>query len=202
MMAPASKQDAVQEYDLSTVLTDMGLSMEEFIDVCILCGCDYMGTVQGVGPKRAYEGIKKFGSIEKFLQHLTEQLTDTGAEKYKVPEEFPFERARELFRQPDVIREGLEKLVKFGSAQESDIVAYLCGEHGFNEDRIRKALERIRKAKEMGKGAQGRLESFFGPPKIVPSDTKKRMDAMPKAKGVKGGVKKGGKLGGVGRKKK
>jgi flap endonuclease-1 len=28
--------------------------MEQFVDLCILCGCDYCDSVRGIGPKKAY----------------------------------------------------------------------------------------------------------------------------------------------------
>jgi flap endonuclease-1 len=83
-------------------------------------------------------------------------------------------------------------------------VAFLVGEKTFAEDRIRKAIERINSAK--GKASQGRLESFFGPAKVVASSTGKRKEA--EAAGKKGGkegggpAQKKGKLGGLGGKKK
>lgn len=64
---------------------------------------------------------------------------------------------------------------------------------------MRKAVERINAAK--GKASQGRLESFFGPAKIVSSTMGKRKE--PEAKGGKGGGKGGaakkGKLGALGK---
>ena len=82
-------------------------------------------------------------------------------------------------------------------------------EKTFAEERIRKAIDRINAAK--GKGAQGRLESFFGPSKIVSSTTGKRKAeeeaaaaAAKKGKGKAGGAGAGpkkGKLGGMGKKK-
>lgn len=29
------------------VLEELGLTMDQFIDLCILCGCDYIGTIKG-----------------------------------------------------------------------------------------------------------------------------------------------------------
>ena len=93
-------------------------------------------------------------------------------------------------------------------AAADGLIEFLVKEKTFAEDRIRKAIDRINAAK--GKGAQGRLESFFGPSKIVSSSTGKRKAeeeaAAAAAKNGKGkaaggaGAKKG-KLGGMGKKK-
>ena len=45
-----------------------GLTNAQFVDFCILCGCDYSGTIRGVGPKTALKLIKEHGSIEEILR--------------------------------------------------------------------------------------------------------------------------------------
>ena len=47
----AREKQPVIEIDTEKVLTEMGLSYEQFVDLCILCGCDYSSTIKGVGPK-------------------------------------------------------------------------------------------------------------------------------------------------------
>ena len=34
----------------SQVLDELKLTPEQFVDMCILCGCDYAGTIRGIGP--------------------------------------------------------------------------------------------------------------------------------------------------------
>ena len=45
------KQQPILELDLETVLAGLELTYEQFVDLCILCGCDYCSTIKGVGPK-------------------------------------------------------------------------------------------------------------------------------------------------------
>lgn len=68
----------------------------QFIDLCILLGCDYCESIRGIGPKRAIELIAQFESIENVLKNI-----DT--KKYTVPENWNYEQARELFKNPDVL---------------------------------------------------------------------------------------------------
>ena len=42
----------------------MSVSMDQFIDVCIMCGCDYVNNIRGIGPVRALQMIQKHGSVE------------------------------------------------------------------------------------------------------------------------------------------
>ncbi|CAH0374420.1 unnamed protein product [Pelagomonas calceolata] len=50
------------------VLEGLELTNAQFVDFCILCGCDYSGTIRGVGPKTALKLIKEHGSIEEILR--------------------------------------------------------------------------------------------------------------------------------------
>ena len=51
--------------------------METFIDFCILCGCDYCGTVRGVGPATAFKMLKAHGSLEAAIRSLDETRRPT-----------------------------------------------------------------------------------------------------------------------------
>lgn len=67
----------------------------QFIDLCIMLGCDYTGSIKGVGPKRAIELIKNHRSLEKIIENI-----DT--KKFSVPEDWNYKEARVLFQKPEV----------------------------------------------------------------------------------------------------
>lgn len=52
---------------LDRVLSGLGLSGPQFIDMCILCGSDFTPKAKGIGPVKALDAMKKYGSIEEFL---------------------------------------------------------------------------------------------------------------------------------------
>lgn len=54
------------------MMSEFDLTYEEFIDMCILCGCDYTTTIEGVGPITAFKLIKEFKTIENVIEHLKE----------------------------------------------------------------------------------------------------------------------------------
>lgn len=43
----------IHEIHLDKVLTGLDLTMEQFIDLCILLGCDYADKIKGIGPIKA-----------------------------------------------------------------------------------------------------------------------------------------------------
>jgi 5'-3' exonuclease len=56
------------EIDLSVLLAETELSMEQFIELCIMCGCDYATNIRGIGAVRALSLIKQHGSIEAVIK--------------------------------------------------------------------------------------------------------------------------------------
>lgn len=152
----------VQEYTYDRIIEGLELSREEFIDLCILLGCDYCDSIKGVGPKKAIEYINKYKKIEDILENIDKT-------KYTIPEDWNYQQARELFIKPDVADPETIEL-KWTEPDEDGLVAYMCGERQFNEDRIRSGAKKLMKAK--GTTTQGRLDSFF---KVLPSTpTQKR----------------------------
>lgn len=62
----------------------LGLSKRSFIDFCILCGTDFSGTIQGVGPIRALQYITKYKKIETLLKNLNPKYTPQPEFDYKL----------------------------------------------------------------------------------------------------------------------
>ncbi|XP_046973403.1 flap endonuclease 1 [Vanessa cardui] len=141
----------VQEFHLNQVLDGLELNHNEFIDLCILLGCDYCGSIRGIGPKRAIELIKQHRSIEQVLHNI-----DTN--KYQPPEDWNFEDARRLFLNPEVT-EGKDIELKWSDPDEEGLVKFLCGDKQFNEDRVRNGAKKLIKARTGS--TQGRLDGFF-----------------------------------------
>jgi len=76
-----SKNMDIEEYNLKVILKEMEITMESFIDLCILLGCDFSDTIKGIGPKKAYELIKKYGSIERILADVKVSDNGKGSDK-------------------------------------------------------------------------------------------------------------------------
>ena len=46
----------------------MELDYGQFVDFCIMCGCDYTETIRGIGPKTALALIRKHKTIGGVLE--------------------------------------------------------------------------------------------------------------------------------------
>jgi len=64
----SSNQDKVKEVDLTKMLEGFQLNHQQFIDLCILMGCDYCDSIRGIGPKKGLDLVKKHTTIENILQ--------------------------------------------------------------------------------------------------------------------------------------
>ena len=42
----------IVEINLKTALAGLQIDMAQFVDLCILCGCDYTDSIKGIGPVR------------------------------------------------------------------------------------------------------------------------------------------------------
>ena len=76
-----SKKEPVTEIDLQIVLKEFGINMDQFIDMCILCGCDYTPRIEGIGPIKAFKLIQDYGDIEKVIQTISSEISKTNKEK-------------------------------------------------------------------------------------------------------------------------
>ena len=85
----------IKEFHMDKILESLNYTMDEFIDLCILLGCDYCDTIKGIGAKRAKDLIDKYRCIEKIVDNLDKS-------KYPIPESWPYKEARELFKKPVV----------------------------------------------------------------------------------------------------
>lgn len=168
--------EQTQEYNLEKIITGFELNnQDEFIDLCILMGCDYCDSIRGIGGKKGLDLIKKYKCIEKIVENLPD--------KHHVPSDWPIDRARQLFKEPDVMKSDTisENDLKIKDIDEEGIVEFLCKENDFDEKRVRTAIERCKAAKP--KSAQTRIDSFF---QVKPSESVKKSSIIPaKASGKK-----------------
>lgn len=97
--------------ELQPILDQTELTHDQFIDLCILFGCDYTETIYNVGPVKAYELIKQYKTIDGVLEFLTEykkfeepfvKADPKIRNRYKGvswnPETFEYKKARKLFK--------------------------------------------------------------------------------------------------------
>ncbi|XP_062380818.1 probable flap endonuclease 1 homolog [Sardina pilchardus] len=159
----AKRDSDVTEFCLSKILEMLQLSQKEFVDLCILLGCDYCDKIGGLGPTRALSLIKKHRTIESVSHNINRKT-------HPVPLSWTYQRARNLFLESlQVATPELE----WKEPDEEGLVGFLCMEkHVIKMDRILGRMEKFRKSRETkrkereeakaaGKSTQTGIKDFF-----------------------------------------
>ena len=157
-----SKKEPITQIDLAKLLEGFDMTMDEFIDLCILCGCDYTHSIGGVGPVKAFNLMKDHGNIEDVLATLKRLNDDPNKkQKYVIPEQFLYEESRDLFKAPDVITDKaeIEPLLKWETPDQEALRSYLINDKAFAEVKVESGIKKLGQCK--GKVNQGRLDMFF-----------------------------------------
>jgi len=135
--------------ELDVLLKALSITREQLIVVGILVGTDYNPDgVRGVGPKTALKMVKAHRDPIKLLQSLPRH-------------EFPVDPVKiyEYFLNPPV---NTDYKLEWREPDEKKVFEILVEEHDFNPERVKNALERLKKAyKEHIKGKQTGLDAWL-----------------------------------------
>ena len=129
-----SQKKSTKEINLMKVLKDFNMSTDEFIDLCILLGCDYLPTIPRIGPKRAFDLIKYYGSIENFLEN--------ESSKYNIPEDFNYIEVRNYFKKEEDIKNVGE--IKLKLPKYNQIKDLMLNKYNFNEIKVNRMIKKIK----------------------------------------------------------
>ncbi|KAH0617345.1 hypothetical protein JD844_015399 [Phrynosoma platyrhinos] len=134
-----AKNGDLEEISLPVVLQKLNLTHEQFVDLCILLGCDYCEKIRGFGPKKALKLLQKHGSIEQVVQHTCRQ-------KHPLPDNWPLEETRQLFLQPEVAQMS-QVVLEWREPDEEKLVQFLAREKHMNEGRVCRRMEKWRESR-------------------------------------------------------
>ncbi|KAF7316940.1 Flap endonuclease 1 [Mycena chlorophos] len=226
-----AKKQPISEINLKAALEGLDMDMSQFIDLCILLGCDYLEPIKGVGPKSALKLIREHGGLKGVVKHLRGKAAEKAAAEpsedeeeeepaptsdlekpsddeddepkpkpkpkkkgkgkgkggMTIPEEWPWEEAKKLFEKPDVTPAD-EVELEWNQPDLDGLLQFLVVEKGFNEDRVRKGVEKL--TKFLNAKQQGRLDGFFTvKPKEKKEPAKKGKEPVKKGTKRKGDEK-------------
>ncbi len=123
----------------------LNLTREQLIDVAVLMGTDYFEGIKGVGPKRALQLIREFGTAERALKALN------------VEPKVDVEEVRRLFLNPQVTD---EFKLEWQPVDPERVKRVLCDEHDFSEERVEKAMRELLERQRKTAG-ETRLDQWF-----------------------------------------
>jgi len=133
--------------ELSVVLKGLGINKEQMICLGILIGTDYNpGGVRGLGPKTALKTVKENKTPHKIFSSIRDDWN------FEILPEVIFD----FFKKPPVDKDAK---IKHGSFEPEAVKKLMVDEHGFSDDRIGSALDKL-KGIDKNK-SQSKLGKFF-----------------------------------------
>jgi flap endonuclease-1 len=85
--------DKVKLYDSNIIIKELNLSKDEFIDLCVLLGCDYTISPKNIGPVTAYKLILKHKNLESIIEKTNKKYCYDN---------FEYEKARNMFKKENI----------------------------------------------------------------------------------------------------
>lgn len=84
MSGTGANKQPILEIDLNVALCGLDITFEQFVDLCILCGCDYCSNIKGIGPKTALKLIRQYKTLEGVVQFVKRDMK----KKYQLPKDW------------------------------------------------------------------------------------------------------------------
>ena len=128
------RSDVISVITLDTVLEGFSMNYTEFIDMCILCGCDYCENLPRVGNKTAFNHIKKFKTIESLLPKI-KALPECYEVKYK--------ESRRLFTMYHDTLNLDELNIHHSEIRFDELFEYLTKTCSMSEKRVQNGIKKI-----------------------------------------------------------
>jgi len=168
----SSGKSNLQSINYKKAIQSLDITEDQFIDLCILLGCDYCDKIKGLGPKTALKLIRQHSTIETILEHL-------DPKKYIIPsnwtDEKIYDQARHVFMEHEVLT---SPQVKWTKCKSEELQTFLVDDCGFNPDRVKGSIDKLENAYKAILKPQTRMDSFF---KILPSTPSKRKAPVSKS---------------------
>jgi flap endonuclease-1 len=128
------RSDVISVIDLDCILKHFDITYEQFVEMCILCGCDYCDNIPRMGNKTAYKLIKKLGSIETILPTLK-----------NVPEDYvtKYTESKRLFTMYHDTLDMQQLTIHHSARKLDELYTYLTQTCSMSEKRVQNAIKKI-----------------------------------------------------------
>jgi flap endonuclease-1 len=162
-----SSKNKVLEINLNTILTDMKITKEQFIDICIILGTEYCKPIKGIEFETIYKKYIPCNNMEEFIEFLNKenaQLLAQGEEiKYFIPKNFllRWKMAKDYYLSSASVIDPMEFVNNanidylkdnryyWSKPNKQKILDFLCKEHDFNINQVTQIVDyAIKRQKE------------------------------------------------------
>ncbi len=142
----------IEYISLSKFLENLNITREQLIEMGILIGTDFFPGIKGIGQHKAYDLIKKFGSLENILKNNVK----VGNIEIQLEKE-SIDQIKDIFLNPDV-KKKYPKII-WEKINYDKVEELLIEQHNFSKTRVENAIERLKKQDSSKR--QVSLDNFF-----------------------------------------
>ena len=125
-------------------LSELGITREKLVDVCILMGTDFNRGISGIGPKKGLKLIKTHGDLEGAMKHLGEEIEN-------------YEDIRNIFLRSEYSD---DYDLAERSIDADKVCELMCERHDFSKERVLSVIERIESSRK-AEDARKKQRSLF-----------------------------------------
>lgn len=120
-----SYDEEIIEISYTKMLEELKINDNQFLDLCILLGCDYLPRLPGLGQVKSFDYIKKYKSIKNILELKT----------IKEPENYNYIEVEEYFKKASskcIVPTEDDLTIKFRENENEEIHDFLVNICKFN----------------------------------------------------------------------
>ena len=140
-LAVSSNLKNLEYYQLDKVLKQLNITREQLVEMGILIGTDFCEGLKGVGAKTALK-LAHNGQLKEKLDELQSQS------------EHDLGEVKEIFLKHEV---NTDYKIKWNNPDKEKIIEFLCFEHGFSQERVSKASDKLKNLSS----SQKSLDAWF-----------------------------------------
>lgn len=154
MLAAKKGQKKVTVINLNKAIGAMEITMDQFVEVCVLCGTDYCNRIRSLGPINAYKKIKQGLTIKTISQEYKKKCTkkaelDAFSENTKcmlTAKAYFLSAVDELDDRDDFVL--TPKNIYLRQYKYEELMDFLCIKHNFDIFKMQTGIDRLKKCYE------------------------------------------------------
>lgn len=143
---------------LKRTLVTMNLTMDMFVNLCVLLGTDYCDRIDKIGPKKSIALVRKHKNIEDILAAISNDKNINKADK-EAKEKFK-EQRKCMITAANYFKTAVDKLdtepgfpidndsLELRQHKHYELLDFMCNKHNFDTTRIQNAIVRLKLAQQ------------------------------------------------------
>jgi len=134
---------------LETILTELDITRDQYIDMSVMMGCDFSKRIKDVGPAKVYNLVKSKGDIQGATDELKKQNKKLGKQKFDINDDKikSMKRARDYFRNSVNELDDTFKIKKdnitLKKVQFDALMDFMCNKHNFKANYVESGIRRL-----------------------------------------------------------